>query len=230
MSIGLFVEEFCSRPNGQWRLMQSLCLVIGLGSLGYCGWVCLDEVVHQRAESKAFERAREGRTSPVSRSDGVLPQPAEIFRAKLVITRLHIATMVEEGVGESTLCHAAGHIPGTAMPGQVGNVGIAAHRDTLFRKVKEIRAHDRIVLSTLAKDYDYEVTATAVVRPNDVSVLAPSGGERTLTLVTCYPFYFIGPAPKRFIVRARQLDQMSTSVRAPIRPVPREPSMRRTGL
>jgi sortase A len=67
------------------------------------------------------------------------------------------------------------------------------------------------VLSTLTKDYDYEVTATAIVRPNDVSVLAPTDGEKTLTLVTCYPFYYVGPAPKRFVVQARQIAETSTS-------------------
>ena len=140
----------------------------------------------------------------------VSPPPVEPFRAKLVIARLRLTAMVEEGVGENTLRHAAGHIPRTALPGQPGNVGVAAHRDTLFRKLKGIRKHDRIVLSTLTRDYNYEVTATAIVRPNDVSVLAPARGEKTLTLVTCYPFYFIGAAPKRFIVHARQIAETST--------------------
>jgi sortase A len=211
MNVQLLLEELYARPNGRWRLMQALFLVIGMGSLAYVGWIYLNDYVYELDESKAFDRAREQRTPPISRSDHILPQSAQTFRAKLVIARLHIATMVEEGVAEGTLRRAAGHIPGTALPGQLGNVGIAAHRDTLFRKLKSIRAHDRIALSTLTKDYDYEVTATAVVRPKDVSALSPTPGEKTLTLVTCYPFYFIGPAPKRFIVLARQLPEPSAS-------------------
>jgi sortase A len=117
--------------------------------------------------------------------------------------------MIEEGVGEPTLGHAAGHIPSTALPGHSGNVGVAGHRDTLFRPLRGIRKHDRIVISTLSNDYDYEVTATAIVNPNNVAVLAPTPGENTLTLVTCYPFYYVGSAPDRFIVKARQVSSPS---------------------
>ena len=204
MSIRLLVEEVYCAPTRHRRYVQTLLLLIGLGALSYSGWTYLDQFIHQRGERNAFDLARESPTSTP-------PAPAEPFKAKLVIARLNLSTMVEEGVEEDTLRHAAGHIPRTAMPGQLGNVGVAAHRDTLFRKLKGIRTHDRIVLSTLTKDYDYEVTATAVVRPNDVSVLDPTEGERTLTLVTCYPFYYVGPAPKRFVVQARQIAETSTS-------------------
>jgi hypothetical protein len=82
---------------------------------------------------------------------------------------------------------------------------VAGHRDTLFRSLRGIREHDRIVISTLSNDYDYDVTATSIVNPNNVAVLAPTPGENTLTLVTCYPFYYVGSAPNRFIVKARQV-------------------------
>jgi sortase A len=208
MSVRLLLEESYSGPNRRWRLVRMLFLLIAIAALSYSGWIHVDRYVHQRSESVAFDRAR-GSGTRANAAEGVSPPPAEPFKAKLVIARLRLTTMVEEGVGETTLRHAAGHIPRTALPGQLGNVGVAAHRDTLFRKLKGIRRHDRIVLSTVTKDYDYEVTATAIVRPNDVSVLAPARGERTLTLVTCYPFYFIGAAPKRFIVRARQIAETS---------------------
>jgi sortase A len=208
MSVRLLLEESYSGPNRRWRLVRLLFLLIGIAALGYSGWIYIDGYIHQRSENVAFDRAR-GSGTPANAQEGVSPPPAEPFRAKLVIARLRLTAMVEEGVGEDTLRHAAGHIPWTALPGQPGNVGVAAHRDTLFRKLKGIRKHDHIVLSTLARDYDYEVTATAIVRPNDVSVLAPARGEKTLTLVTCYPFYFIGSAPKRFIVQARQVAETS---------------------
>jgi len=210
MSIRLLAEEFYWRPHRLWRFSRSLFLIVGIGALGYAGWAYVDEYIHERAETRAFDRARERRIAPVAKAQPV-PPAAEPFRAKLIIARLHLSTMVEEGVGEDTLRHAAGHIPRTALPGQLGNVGVAAHRDTLFRKLKGIRKHDRIVLSTLTKNYSYEVTAAAIVRPSDVSVLAPTRGAKTLTLVTCYPFYFIGAAPKRFIVQARQLGETSAS-------------------
>ena len=205
MSLRLLVEEVYSGPNRRWRYAQSMLLLSGVGLVGYSGWSYLDQFIHQGAERSTFELAREQRRIPA------LPIPAEPFKAKLVIARLNLTTMIEEGVGEDTLRHAAGHIPLTAMPGQLGNIGVAAHRDTLFRKLKGIRTHDRIVLSTLTKDYRYEVMATAIVRPDDLSVLAPTVGEKTLTLITCYPFYFIGPAPKRFVVQARQTAETSPS-------------------
>ena len=112
--------------------------------------------------------------------------------------------MVAEGVEPTTLRRAAGHIPGTALPGQPGNVGIAGHRDTLFRPLRNIRRDDLITLITPQGEYRYRVVSTRIVNPRDIAVLAPSRNE-VLTLVTCYPFYFVGSAPDRFIVRAERV-------------------------
>ncbi len=120
---------------------------------------------------------------------------------KLEIPRLGLSVMVVEGVGSDDLKRAAGHIPGTAFPGQSGNVAIAGHRDTFFRPLRLIRANDTITLRTLHGAYRYRVVSTKIVSPDDVEVLNPVGRD-TLTLVTCYPFYYIGSAPQRFIVRA----------------------------
>ncbi len=117
------------------------------------------------------------------------------------VDRLGVSVAVVEGDNASELEHAAGHIDGTALPGQKGNVAIAAHRDTFFRPLKNIRNGDVIRLTTPDAIYRYRVVSTRIVRPDDVGVLRSDGGEE-LTLVTCYPFYFIGSAPKRFIVRA----------------------------
>ena len=92
------------------------------------------------------------------------------------------------------------------MPGEIGNVGLAAHRDSLFRGLKDIAQNDEITLTTLDDTYTYRVASFKIVKPEEVSVLQPSAGERTLTLVTCYPFYFVGHAPKRFVVRALQVE------------------------
>jgi sortase A len=112
--------------------------------------------------------------------------------------------MVGEGVDAKTLRLSVGHIPTTALPGQTGNVGIAGHRDTFFRGLKDLRAKDEIVFSTLSGNFKYQVESLTVVDPDDLSVLAPSI-ENMLTMVTCYPFSYIGSAPKRFIARARQV-------------------------
>jgi len=112
--------------------------------------------------------------------------------------------IVMEGTGTTTLRHAAGHIPGTALPGEAGNVGISGHRDTFFRPLRNIRRDDVIVFTTLHGDYRYRVVSTSVVRPDDIAVLEPTASE-ILTVVTCYPFYFVGAAPDRFIVRAERI-------------------------
>ena len=120
---------------------------------------------------------------------------------RIDIARLGVSVMVMEGFDGKTLRRGAGHIPGTALPGQAGNVGISAHRDTFFRPLRNVRAGDVISVTTLDGEYQYRVVSTKVVSPRDVSVLDSTGGE-VLTLVTCYPFYYVGAAPERFIVRA----------------------------
>jgi sortase A len=123
---------------------------------------------------------------------------------RLEIPRLKLSVMVREGADEGTLRRAVGHIPGTALPGTMGNVGLAGHRDTFFRALRNIREDDAIEFETTRGTYRYVVKSTKIVTPRDVSVLAASGGEN-LTLVTCYPFYYVGSAPKRFIVHAAQV-------------------------
>ena len=120
------------------------------------------------------------------------------------MARLGVSVIVMEGTDARTLRRAAGHINGTALPGQDGNVGIAAHRDTFFRPLRDIRKDDVITITTSRGDYRYRVVSTQIVGPDDVSVLNSDGSD-VLTLVTCYPFNFIGAAPSRFIVRAEQI-------------------------
>jgi sortase A len=133
---------------------------------------------------------------PAAAADGLI--------GRIEIPRLLLSAVVVEGVDKTTLRRAVGHIPGTAMPGRTGNVGLAGHRDTFFRSLKDVKIKDEVQLSTLAGNFNYEVESLRVVDPENVGVLAPSG-QNVLTLVTCYPFYFVGPAPKRWIVRARQV-------------------------
>jgi sortase A len=120
---------------------------------------------------------------------------------RIEIPRLGLKAMILEGVSQRTLALALGHIPGTALPGSKGNVGIAGHRDTFFRSLAGIHQNDDIVVTTRDGSYRYHVDSCAVVGPRDTRVLEDSQ-QPSLTLVTCYPFRYLGPAPERFIVHA----------------------------
>lgn len=115
-----------------------------------------------------------------------------------------MAVTVVEGTSANDLSIGPGHIPTTALPGEPGNINIAGHRDTVFRPLRLIRTGHLINLTTGRGQDQYRVVSTAIVDPTDIQVLQPTQKD-TLTLVTCYPFRFIGPAPKRFIVRADRL-------------------------
>jgi sortase A len=123
---------------------------------------------------------------------------------RIEISSIGLAAMILEGTDRRTLRRAVGHIPGTPLPGQPGNVVITGHRDTFFRGLRNIHKDDEITLTTLNGSFRYRVDSTRVVEPEDTRVLDHSDGA-ILTLVTCYPFYYVGPAPKRFVVRAHRL-------------------------
>jgi sortase A len=166
---------------------------------GYGGFVVADAWFFQRRESSHFERLREQRVAvPIA----LTSQRGLIGR--LEIQRLGLSVMVTEGDDHRTLRRAVGHIPGTALPGQKGNIALTGHRDTFFRPLRNIRLNDMVTLTTLQGEYRYRVLATQVVSPDNVSVLNP-GRNEILTLVTCHPFYFVGAAPNRFIVRAERI-------------------------
>lgn len=133
----------------------------------------------------------------------LVPDPAAFGRIE--IPRLGVEAIVKHGSDEKTLSLAVGRVPGSARPGQPGNMVLAGHRDTFFRPLRNIRVNDRIRLVTPAETYEYEVQWVSVVAPHDTRVLDANGGEE-LTLVTCYPFSMVGPAPDRFIVNALRVN------------------------
>ena len=167
--------------------------------LGYCAFVVADTWTFQRQANSAFDRQLQPAPPPGPGADAMSG-----LLGRMEIPRLGMTMVVAEGTDETTLRRAGGHIRGTALPGQPGNVGIAGHRDTLFRPLRNIRQDDVIMLTTLQGEYRYRVVTTEIVSPSDVSVLS-SDDHEVLTLVTCYPFYFVGPAPGRFIVRAKRI-------------------------
>jgi sortase A len=180
---------------GQWignvlLLAGAIAVVVSAGSF-------LATTVWQKWQSREFDRQRA--TPQISTQPHV--KTGDIV-GRLSIPRLNVRTMVREGVGERTLSLALGHIPSTALPGHPGNIGIAGHRDTLFRGLRNVAVNDEITFETPRATYVYRVEATQIVKPEDVQVLDP-GPTRELTLVTCYPFEYVGSAPDRFIVKAQ---------------------------
>lgn len=153
------------------------------------------------------------------------PPPEGALLGRIEIQRLGLSAMVRQGVDAKMLSVAVGHVPSTALAGQAGNFAIAAHRDTLFRGLKDIRKGDLVTFRSQIGTYTYKVLATKIVKPSDVSVLRADGGglipasvdsgppSHLLTMITCYPFYYVGSAPKRFIVEATLLpDQPASNV------------------
>lgn len=180
----------------------------GTLALGYCLAVYLDARLFQAAKARQFESqiraARPAAPLPSRTATGRVAVREGAIIGRLEVRRLGLSVMVVEGVEAGDLKRAAGHIPGTALPGEPGNVAIAAHRDTFFRPLRRIQPNDLITLNTLGGEYHYRVVGTEVVPPKDVSVLYPTGYD-SLTLVTCFPFAYVGPAPRRFIVRAERM-------------------------
>ncbi len=175
-------------------------LAMGTAALSYVAYVAIEARAYQAAETRKIELKM---AQPAeSQSTPVLSQGSAIGRIE--IPRLGLAAIVVQGDSAAILRHAVGHIPGTPLPGQPGNVALAGHRDTFFRPLRDIQIGDTIMLQTPGGDYRYLVESTTVVPPAETEVLQ-SSSVRELTLVTCYPFHYIGEAPNRFIVRAREL-------------------------
>ena len=194
------------------RTIEVLLLVAGAACLCWFFFVKGNSAGHQAGESAGFQQLR---ALPISQSVAHSPAATSVKAhprlkltegtslAQIEIPSLGLTAMVDEGVSTAVLRRSVGHIPGTALPGQAGNVAVAAHRDTFFRRLGELKPDDLIVMDTLSGEYLYKVKSTQIVDPYDTAVLK-NQTQPTLTLVTCYPFHYIGHAPKRYIVSAVQ--------------------------
>jgi sortase A len=174
-------------------------LTLGLLALGYSGFVFADTHLYQSLMMKKFIHAS-------LLSEAHIPLEGEVI-GEILVPRLRLKAIVVQGDSAASLRRAVGHISRSPLPGAWGNVILAGHRDTFFRPLRNIRLGDEIQFTTAEHSLQYVVESIEIVAPNDIEVLEPSTG-RDLTLVTCFPFYFVGPAPKRFIVRAREVDGM----------------------
>jgi len=189
------------------KLAQYALATAGVLALGFCMAEFVESYLYQAREVRSFDRElhnnEECKGKPPDPIAPVAPRAGEVI-GQLEIPRLGVFVIVVEGADPGDLKHAVGHITGTSLPGESGNVGIAGHRDTFFRPLRFTQPGDRIALRTLRGTYRYRVISTTLVQPTEVQVLNPIGRD-ALTLVTCYPFYYVGPAPERFIVRAERL-------------------------
>jgi len=189
-------------------------LLIGIVCLGYYGYVISETALYQAYEARELDAILASAPATPARADAPASPRAETtvtLRARpaagsalglLQIPRLEVSAIVRAGSDSRTLRLAIGHIGGTALPGERGNMGLAAHRDTFFRRLGEIRPNDQVRLVTAEGTFNYRVEGTRIVEPRDTWVLDPTEGP-VLTLVTCYPFRYVGSAPQRFVVRAR---------------------------
>jgi sortase A len=168
-------------------------------ALGYSAYVV--------ADARAYQAIEQSRLSTLRPTQGVRAVADGEVIGEMDIPRLGLKTIVAQGQSSRVLRRAVGHLSESAMPGQPGNVTLAGHRDTFFRPLRKIQPGDAISFNTADGEFVYQVESTEVVMPSDVAVLQPSR-ENTLTLVTCFPFYYVGSAPKRFIVRARQIGRL----------------------
>jgi sortase A len=215
------------------RMISTALLIVGIGCLGVYGSSAFYAKFHQLYESWSFDKARAEEATTSGEVDEAktpfailtpgrathrgslqrhepqrIPSAEGAVIGRVFVPRLSLTAMVEEGADDDILLRAVGHIPGTALPGANGNVAIAGHRDSFLRALKDVRRNDEIDFETLDGSFRYTVDQLTVVDPDNISVLKPTP-EKTLTIVTCFPFRYIGHAPRRYIVRARQISELS---------------------
>ena len=195
------------------RWVEGLLLLGGAAALLWCAWVVATAHVVQRLARDRLERAAHQRvesTSPQpSSSFAASPEPRQVTPgtplASLTIPRVGLSAIIMQGSDDSILRVGVGHIETTPLPGERGNIAIAGHRDTFFRPLRDVQVGDDIMLDTPDARIHYRVSWFRVVNPDEIGVIGPTT-EAALTLVTCYPFSFIGSAPDRFVVRALLVD------------------------
>ncbi len=214
------------KTDGRWllKLGADLLILAGAAALLVFAWSTLDGVYYQYSQKVRFESEeseivgtdrgiQENIPDPAAR-----PQPKTAFHllpslprlmardplliGKLEVPRIGLSVVVREGVDDETLRLAAGHVPSTALPGEPGNLVILGHRDTYFRGLHNLEKGDVVIVSTLRGRFTYEIESMQVVDPDGIHLEQPAS-ESIATFITCYPFKYIGPAPRRFVAQAR---------------------------
>jgi sortase A len=191
--------------------LESFLWTVGCAALGYCAFIWgsaqYDQAQGNRLldQSRFIEHVEPGTKQPGAKSDAKIRPAVGSLVGRIEIPRLKLSAVIFEGTDDVTLDRGVGHLAGSAIPGETGNLVLAGHRDTFFRPLKKIREGDEIVVTGLEGVSRYRVEFTQIVAPEATEVLRSTGGA-TLTLITCYPFRYIGNAPDRFIVRGQKVD------------------------
>jgi len=214
------------------RFLEKLFLITGLLFLAFYGSAKLYSYFYQKYTSYTFNKQLSRRTPSIKSFDEkellrqmiyapeivpdggkgwnrnrlnkfkkAAPPPPGSVLGRLEIPSVNLSVMLLQGTDDWTLNRAVGHIEGTSLPGQPGNLGISGHRDGFFRCLRDIKLNSTIILTTLNGRFFYRVSGIDIVKPRDIEVLSATK-DPTLTLVTCYPFHYVGDAPKRYIVTA----------------------------
>ena len=185
------------------RVVPIILILVGVLCLAWFGVHVAQRARSQRQQQVALNREM-SRAAAAPPSPATPRVPADGVVGRLEIPRIHLSAIVAEGDDEKTLDTAVGHLPDTALPWEGSNSVLAGHRDALFRPLRNIRVGDDIRLTTPRGTFAYRVREMYVTTPDNLGVLAPTD-DAELTLLTCYPFHYIGPAPKRYIVRAERV-------------------------
>jgi len=203
MILGNEQETFAKRGQQFICWTRRILMLTGVLALTYVALTLFNARLFQNAASHTLEaqiHAEEQRTVIPTKN---IVKEGDVL-GRIEIPRIALSVIVLQGTTSQTLRLGVGHIAGTALPGESGNVGIAGHRDTFFRGLKDIHTDDEILLQTVSGISRYEVDWIQITASNDGEIVSPTA-KSGLTLVTCYPFHYIGPAPERFVVHAHRL-------------------------
>jgi sortase A len=198
------------------RWIERGLVIVGATCLLWAGATALSAIAYQSEYKVSLERVDHAFDRPkAERAASRVETPVEAGApiGRLEIPRLGLSVVVAEGDDDNTLKVAVGHLPDTPLPWQEGNTAVAGHRDTFFRPLRSVQPGDEIRFATRHGTFRYRVTRHTVVEPNELWVLDASPAA-ALTLITCYPFDYVGPAPRRFVVHAERMADASDSPQA----------------
>ncbi len=196
-------KRFMTRA-GLRRILPYLFVLVGLTLLSYVSYQYWDMYHTQRQLEAQWERQAAsasvpGQSKPIAAADTL---------TRISIPRISMDAIVVEGASRKQLSIGPGHVIDTALPGDPGNAVITGHRDTFFRNIYELKKGDEIIVRRNGQVFKYQVTGKKIVAPDDISVLKPTQ-DTQLTLITCYPTYYIGPAPKRLVIFSKLVEPAS---------------------
>lgn len=208
----LFQTVLRHRRRSGWARAEFVLWVVAAGCALYLFLAFADRAAFRSRQSRLFEEiAVSGAAdlgaadrAPATLSSGAASAGEPAFLARLEIPRIGLSELVVDGVDETTLRRGVGRIPQSSRPGEGGDVALAGHRDSDFRALGKLEIGDPLTLRSRKGLFHYEIESIRIVAPQRIDVLAPAAYP-TLTLVTCHPFRYVGPAPQRYVVRARQV-------------------------